>query len=170
MKKIYSGILLTAILFFSYMQTVFAEEFNFNLPYVEGSECWATPPQSMFYLASHFSVLFPLSLFIAIILLNFIYLKLRKKDTAKIKPMLNLAKLGFLSLILSYSAVTQITPLIQTNQCGTTSIQLFFLIIDVMKNNNLSLILTTLSVLSLLIFIYYLIRTIKASYNDKIKK
>ena len=174
MKKLYSKILFIAILFFSYAQAVFAEKaeqsFGLTYPQIYGSESLYYS-KFLFIRVIEIFVLFPLLLFFVVTLLILIYYKLRRKNISKVKLLLKLGGLDFLSIVFSFLAIMQIKQLKASVYdhiiVDTTNIAA---LIDAIMVDNLSLILVVLSLLTLFAFIYCLIRIIIKYLAAKFKK
>lgn len=169
MKKLYPKFLfftLLILLSFSFVQKVLAEEIGGNIDFGLGyAVAFTGPPLNLKSALSNVVgvlILLPLALFSATTVVTFLYLKLRKRDTAKIKSLLRLGGLSLLTIAFLGLTLPQLKDLDYYGQS--------LVLIEAMLNDKIFLISATLSILSLLTFIYYLLRTIILFIAKKIKQ
>lgn len=98
-------------------------------------------------------IIFLLFIFSIVSFSVLIYNKLRKKNLNDLKSLTMLAGSGLISSIFSYFTLSKLTSLVNSEYALDTS--------SIIVGNNLLLILTILSLLSLSAFVYYIVVTVK---------
>lgn len=167
MKKLYSKFLLLILLSFSFVQKVLAEkigdEMTFGIIYsLPDMVRHVQYPETILSRMIGVLVLLLLAFFSTTTIAPFLYLKLRKMDTTKIKSLLRLGGLSLLTIAFLELTLFQLKNLDKSHYS-------FELINKILNDKTLS-ISAALSVLSLFTFIYYLLRTMMLFIAKKIKQ
>lgn len=167
MKKLYSKILFAILAFFALFKKVLAGEVKpwtastSDIIYSTSGLGQANHGEIVIYVA-RIVLLFPLLIISIISFLVFVFYKLRKKDINKIKSLIILGGLSFLSFISACITLWKFSDLINIER------ELDY--VSIIVGNNLLLILTIISAISLFSFIYYFIKIIALFVLKKFQK